>query len=199
MSTDPPVDPPPEIDYAGVASKIRNALAKLLYQEKDLFTRDANERSLTHHLAKYLEEEFREVHDLHVDCEYNRQNGNPKKLPVPAGIPLTTTTDDRDAITVYPDIIIHLRGTDRNLLVIEAKKSNRQEGRDRDLNKLTGFLGDKRFRYRFAAFIEFDVDNSPPGASIWLWLGGTGPTEIPIESHKWREEIENRIRFFYLL
>jgi hypothetical protein len=38
-------------------------------EDKDLINNSANERSISHNLAEYLQNYFR---DLNVDCEYNR-------------------------------------------------------------------------------------------------------------------------------
>jgi hypothetical protein len=99
------------------------ALTNLEKHDAYLFTVDANERSITHHLAKYLELEIRKIPslcNLDVDAEYNRNGVDAKKL---LNLYNTISADDTQASTVFPDIVVHKRGTnDNNLLVVEAKK-----------------------------------------------------------------------------
>lgn len=63
-----------------------------------------------------------EFPDFDVDCEYNRDGVAPKKI---GHLGLYPDDDDTEAETVFPDIIVHRRGTEQNYLVIEAKKSTR--------------------------------------------------------------------------
>jgi hypothetical protein len=105
-----------------VKKKIKEAvdvsLNTLIIKDKDLLVFDVNERSITHKLALYLEQHFS---NWHIDCEYNRNMFDPKVIDL---YPRTVGIDDTNATTVYPDIIVHKRGTKNNLLVIEVKKVN---------------------------------------------------------------------------
>jgi hypothetical protein len=101
-----------------VEEKIHHAMRCLIKNDRHLLSVEANERSLTHRLAVYLEQLFPEYH---VDCEYNRSREVAKRLQ---SFPQTVAGNDLEGTTVYPDIIIHHRGTDTNFLVIEAKKSS---------------------------------------------------------------------------
>lgn len=114
-----------------------------------LLTADANERSMTHKFAEHLRDQFP---GYHVDCEYNRDGFDPKRL---MGLkpPQKPDIDDTDAVTVYPDIIVHIRGTDRNLLVIEAKKDYGDESFDRQ--KLSAFVDDPHYGYHHAYLLRF--------------------------------------------
>ena len=78
-------------DLVVVRSNIEKAL-QLLY-ENDLFliTNGAEESSITHKLAEYIQRPFPE---WHVDCEYNQRGKNDQK-------------DIAGHNTSYPDIIIH--------------------------------------------------------------------------------------------
>jgi hypothetical protein len=78
----------------------------------------------THRLALYLQDTFK---GWDVDCEYNRNRYDTKKLIMGDDIHLkveTTQTDDEQGKTVYPDIIVHRRGTDHNLLVSEVQRTS---------------------------------------------------------------------------
>jgi hypothetical protein len=131
--------------YARLA--IEGALEELLHEEFELFDLDANERSITHMLAKHLEPWFP---GYSVDCEYNRDGIDPKALilggtcQAPVNWDLTEG-DIGEGKTVYPDIIVHKRGTAENLLVVEAKKSsNKSPCRDKlklqEYKRQLGFL-----------------------------------------------------------
>ena len=144
---------------AGLHAKVGNALREFFCKDDDLLCRDVNERSVTHKLAEHLQRQFK---GLKVDCEYNRYgDDDPKKLVVEPG---STQTDCVDAKTVYPDIIVHERGSNcNNLLVIEVKKTS---GRDasydkRKLRKFTDQVphGKYKYDYTLGLFLVFDVDN----------------------------------------
>jgi hypothetical protein len=96
---------------------------------------NAHERSIAHKLAEYLQQQF---HDWHVDCEYNRHGIEIKKL---------------GEARVYPDIIVHLRNTPFNLLVIELKCSN--ENYKGDIEKLKKFTDQNgEFKYKLGLFLK---------------------------------------------
>lgn len=100
-----------------VKSRLISALNMLVEKDKHLLNVDANERSITHRLAVYLEGLFPE---WDVDCEYNRNFDAVKR----AGIKVRNArSDSLVAPSVFPDIIIHKRKSFDNLLVIEAKKA----------------------------------------------------------------------------
>lgn len=131
---------------------------------QELFRRDAdlpdtvNERTLTHRLAIYIENELPSLDGWHrhlsVDCEYNRRFTNdPKSL---IGIPEygEVSAWDTEAKTVYPDIIVHQRGIDDdNRIIIELKVAERSstETRERDRQKLC--LYREQLHYQRALFV----------------------------------------------
>lgn len=133
-----------------VKDKIINAYKILLARDAQLFVIDANERSITHRLAIYLQEEFPEYD---VDCEYNRNGIDPKKLD---SFKKSVKSDDTNAVSVYPDIIVHHRGTLDNFIVIEAKKTSNESGDD--LNKLEAYKSDLGYCYAF--YIKFPVGDT---------------------------------------
>jgi len=115
----------PEVVY----ETIRGALARLFTEDLWLLEDDVNERSISHRLAIHLEQEIKDRGEawggLHVDCEYNRDVGNPKhpfskKLNLPERYDVSN--EDTHATTVFPDIIVHQRRSTINCLVIEIKK-----------------------------------------------------------------------------
>jgi hypothetical protein len=57
---------------------------------------------------------------------------------------------------VFPDIIIHKRGTDKNHVVVEVKKSTNTESDKWDMAKLRAFKED--LHYDVALFFRFHTD-----------------------------------------
>lgn len=129
-----------------VESALYNAIDQLLRSDSEILFIDVNERSISHRLANYLEPYFS---GWNVDCEYNRNHEDPKRLDIQRR---NISSDDTEATTVYPDIIVHRRGTDENLVVIEMKKTTSYEQDDYDLGKLNAFKS--QLSYQYAIFIK---------------------------------------------
>ena len=121
-------------------AKLENALGILFDKDSYLLEIDVHERTITHRLAMYLQNEFV---DWNVDCEYNRLGQRqPKAIP------------SQD--TSYPDIIIHHRNQQDNLLVIEAKSIHSDDHSDtHDKNKIKAYIKDDDYRYQFGLWICF--------------------------------------------
>ncbi len=66
-----------------ILEKIKNGYRKFLKNDSYLLQVDANERSITHRFAIYLEDEFP---DYNVDCEYNRECADIKKTKKVSGV-----------------------------------------------------------------------------------------------------------------
>ena len=133
-----------------IEAALFQSLDILVWSDSDMLYNDVNERSISHRLAVYLEPLFP---GWNVDCEYNRDHDEPKLLDI---VPRNVTSDDTQARTVFPDIIVHKRGTNENLLVIEMKKTTSQENDKFDLGKLEAFK--KQLGYQFAIFIKVQTD-----------------------------------------
>ena len=148
--------PNPDPELAQIEQRVIQAAESLVTYDGYLLTCDLNERSITHKFAEHLQREFPE---WNVDCEYNRDHDDTKRLDLPPR--RNISSDDLDAKTVYPDIIVHRRGTDLNIVVIEVKKSTNPEGDGWDKRKLAAFR--TQLAYRVALFFRFrtgapDVD-----------------------------------------
>jgi len=134
-----------------IRKKVLEALCKLRTNDHYLLEAKVNERTISHKLAEYLQEEF----ELVVDCEYNRHKKEPKRIFRELG---NINCNDTDGKTVFPDIVVHKRGTDdENLLVIEIKKSSNPIDRDFDREKIVAFTTE--LDYKFGLFLEINVDN----------------------------------------
>ncbi len=144
-----------------IKSAIDDAINQLLRADSDILIMDVNERTISHRLANYLEPHFP---GWNVDCEYNRNHDDPKRLDIRRR---NIQSDDTQATTVFPDIIIHRRGTDENLVVIEMKKTTSAENDTYDLGKLNAFKN--QLGYHFAIFIKIQTGEKygiePP---VWI-------------------------------
>jgi hypothetical protein len=124
-----------EVPDSEIKRKVEFCIRQLLRNDYHLLEINAHERSIAHRLAEYLQQQF---HDWHVDCEYNRHGIEIKKL---------------GEARVYPDIIVHLRNTPFNLLVIELKCSN--ENYKGDIEKLKKFTDQNgEFKYKLGLFLK---------------------------------------------
>jgi len=139
---DKPSIPSPE----HLNERIELALKLLLERDSFLIDIDANERSISHHLAVYIK---LVMPAWDIDCEYNRNGHGPKVTHLPVG---DAQMDDEHARTVYPDIIVHLRNTNANLLAIEVKKSSSGIAPDYDLQKLASYCREP-LSYQYGLFL----------------------------------------------
>ncbi|HYW11854.1 MAG TPA: hypothetical protein VE871_07840 [Longimicrobium sp.] len=129
----------PEIpQIAEILERFASALDTLQKRDGYLFEHDVAERAITHKLAEYLQPLFAE---WDVDCEYNRNRHESKRV----GLPDPNSPEALLYVSVYPDIIVHKRGGNKhNILIIEAKKLHERgaEGELRDRNKLIAYARD---------------------------------------------------------
>ena len=132
-----------------IEQKVLIAISVLRKNDSFLLENAAHERSITHKLAEYLQFQFPECH---VDCEYNLDGIETKILP--------RECNGENMEKVYPDIVVHIRGTTHNLLVIEAKS---HPGIDNcDKIKLELFTTQsERYRYKYGLAIGFHGLGNP--------------------------------------
>jgi Uma2 family endonuclease len=138
-----------------IKARIDRAIEQVQDVDKVLFDIDVHERTITHKLAQYLDQEFP---SWDVDCEYDRDTADPKRLK-------EYGKDEDDAPKVYPDIIIHQRKGEQgqnnpeddpdNLVVIEVKTSSND---NRDVKKIEVFR--KELGYQHGLFIDFQANNN---------------------------------------
>lgn len=104
------------MDVNDVLFRFERALRELMVRDRYLLVHDVSERAITHKLAEYLQPLFR---TWDVDCEYNRNGVDPKRIHIWRGPEAVRPQD----VNSNPDVIVHERGTNgRNLLIVEAKK-----------------------------------------------------------------------------
>jgi hypothetical protein len=113
------------------------ALNKLHDRDLNLLAMGAHEQAICHRVGVYLDA----MTDLNVDCEYNRDMMDAKRL--------------RSGNRFRPDIIVHRRfSNEENLLVVEAKATAR--GGRTDLDRLKELVNQReRYRYFTGVFIMF--------------------------------------------
>lgn len=137
--------------------EIKDVLRIFLNEEQFLISEDVNERSITHRLAVYFGDvELFKSWD--IDCEYNRVGEHQIDEPVIAktlNLPIdNVSSDDTEAKTVFPDIIIHKRGVvEGNFIVIEVKKFDRSI--EFDKTKLTAYV--KQLKYQLGISIRLGL------------------------------------------
>ena len=137
---------------SSLGKDVVDAIQTLLERDEILLTTDVNERTISAQLACYLKLKFPE---WDVDVEYNRQGLDPKKIGV-----------GESAELVYPDIIIHRRQFDANLLVIEMKKGDALEPDEEDMKKLRAYVAE--FKYPNALFLR--LSTTKPNVSAFRWV-----------------------------
>lgn len=151
------------MNRTSVAAIVDTALSRLIKEQPELLELGVTERALSHHLACYLAHLVPVGYD--VDVEYNRHGEDPKRLSLP---PRHALDRELRATTVFPDIVIHMRNTDkRNLLVLEMKKPG--EGLEYDELKLKAFRTE--LGYVHAAHIILGKDNGTVIRSV-VWVDG---------------------------
>lgn len=178
------------MEFEEIRKAVVFALWKLFANDAKLIEWDVHERSITHKLAIYIEQSFKETDvdlgslNISIDCEYNRmaKKGSSKKVDIYNGLnsdfyqkkillyyPENAKTTTDKAVTVYPDIIVHERGEKNNILVIEAKKSAEREDIAKDLAKLGAYLQDDHLKYNCGLFIDF-LTQRYFGIKMMLWF-----------------------------
>lgn len=153
--------------------KVKKSIQKLLEKDAWLLKHDINERSITHKLAEYLQILFC---DYNVDCEYNGNiddESGRKKIDALSSqlkdycVDITKNNCDKyERRSVYPDIIIHKRGSNKNnLCILEVKKSSNSNRKYKnfDLYKLELFTSDKEdsLKYNLGIYLEFNIGGNP--------------------------------------
>ena len=131
------------MDKQLATSFLVEALGRLYSQDISLFEKGPRSElsisyRLAHYLATIIENDKRFEHEIKVDCEYRRHIENPKccfegcnacakgyevKCFVREHEQEIIRTQKKDKLekTIRPDIIVHKRGTNHNILVIEIK------------------------------------------------------------------------------
>lgn len=117
---------------------INQSLDDLYLNDEYLISHKASERDLTFHFTTYFKDHMRttSIAQYNVDCEYNRDGNDSKQI---------------DGDKVYPDFIVHRRGSNEdNLLIIEFKTWWNPNNTN-DIEKLKNMMSEQyRYKYKYA-------------------------------------------------
>ena len=152
------------MDFAQVLSEcqepkvglaVLDALTKLFENDIQLLGLNVSEESAAAKIAQYLQPHFP---GMHIDVEYNRMGDAPKKVAWSGKLE-----------EVYPDIIVHSRDTETNILAVELKKDSNRESKDKDILKLLAYRGE--LGYKHALFMRLGVKAGAGDVSECEWVG----------------------------
>ena len=141
-----------------ILSKLKRALKKFYKKDFLLIEYKVAERALTHKLAEYLQKSFPEYN---VDCEYNKVgSGDPKRIfflmDSDPDCPHNCNECAAGKCVIFPDIIVHKRGTEENILAIEAKTSWSRHSQNEDYKKLQALRDSGEYHYQMGAAFRFE-------------------------------------------
>jgi len=147
-------------DLSKIQKLVENCLEIFMKNDIFLLEVDADERTISHRLAFYLQSE---IPEMHVDCEYNREGFEIKKISNPKW---------EKPRGIYPDIIVHKRGEkSNNILVVEIKKQENREIENDEI-KLKEFTSDS-YGYHFGLLLIFNTkENSTTGPTLRWFSNG---------------------------
>lgn len=167
------------MDTIQILNNLDLAISELLDKEKNILERGLNELNLNGHLTKYLTPYFE---GYNVDPEYNgdiRKINDRKELTIAENRMREIGIDpnNKNSYTLTPDIIIHIRNTnENNLVVIEVKKdSNLVKNKKFDLLKLehmTIDYNENHYNYKIGVAIVFGTKINAGTYSISFYQNG---------------------------
>lgn len=169
-----------------ISDKVKQATRTTLEEDLWLLINNTSEQSISHKIAYYLQQLFI---DFDVDCEYNGDIDSPgskktisilkSELKYLKLIRPSEETDLEREFTiraVFPDIIIHKRGTnERNLCIIEVKKSTSTIPYEFDFLKLKAYTSDQynnNLKYQLGVFIEVIISPEEPSFEFSFFKDG---------------------------
>ena len=160
---------------------------KMLFDNDNwLLKHNLSEQCITHKLAEYLQKIFT---DYNVDCEYNgniENDSERKKISIvkselrKKGLLTEKEVEEIDKEfaerRVFPDIIIHRRGSNEfNLCIIEVKKSNSSISPEYDEIKLKSYTSDNfgnNLKYQLGIFIILIIKKDRIGFDMNFYRDG---------------------------
>ncbi len=127
-----------------------NMAFELLYiNDKYLIDKRVSERSIVFRYAHYLQSELEKTNKYrgyNLDCEYNRDGSDLKHI----------YESDHG---VFPDLIIHKRGSNKNNLLIIEFKTYWNNDITNDERKIREFINiNGRFKYKYGFSVVFNRD-----------------------------------------
>ena len=104
--------------------------------------------------------------DWSVDCEYNLsppENRGEIQGRYEEVVFKRTAQPEEETVSIHPDIVVHRREWNENLMVIEARKSPVEDEVEFDAFKLRTYKHDAYNGYKFALLVRFQkpgMDNN---------------------------------------
>ena len=121
----------------------KEAIQRFYKEDYNLIEMNSSERSMVFRIGLYINEivsNDENLREYNIDCEYNRKNFNPKRI---------------DSGCITPDLLIHKRGTNKNLIAVEFKKSGNSLSHDKDkLSILTNQNGEYGYKAGLLIILE---------------------------------------------
>ncbi len=151
-----------------LAELIRQAVAAFMDERPSLLELNVHEQSISHRIAVHLER-LLDDEELNVDCEYNKNLGEPKRIEIDGldarlrqicGCHICRNMADEieRERRFRPDIIAHLRNSnEHNTVAIEIKRGVFCPFDEAKLRAMTGPGG--QYRYELGAFVYFQGNN----------------------------------------
>lgn len=147
------MNPKDEVKFEDIKKLVNAALEKFYKSDRDLIEMSdeenmISERCMVFHIGGYMKNKMGTLAKFQwadLDCEYNRDMENPKRI-----------YEDR----FIPDLIIHRRRSNKNnLLVIEFKKQYApRDEKEYDRRKLSNLTDqDGHYKYNYGLFIELGM------------------------------------------
>jgi len=135
---------------------LREAIHELFLNDEYLLKKelDIHERTIVHKLAIYIGNRIKEYD---VDVEYNRMRSNYDDIEDIAdviGKVIDFPESEPSQRYVYPDIIIHKRNENDNLLEIEVKMKWKNREKRFDLKKINQYM--LQLGYKYGIYIQLD-------------------------------------------
>ncbi|MCI8760681.1 MAG: hypothetical protein HFJ34_06175 [Clostridia bacterium] len=137
-----------------ILTLVNLALDDLYKNDAYLLETDSSEESMVFHFGRYLINHLEKntlFDKCNVDCEYNRNIFNEKMYK--------EIFYDNKNHRIFPDIILHERGSNHNnLLAMEFKKSSNRDtqGKRNDILKLKALTDSHlNYKYKMGLFVRF--------------------------------------------
>lgn len=152
--------------------RIKRGLNKLFENDSWLIKHDLSEQCISHKLAEYIQFEFSQYN---VDCEYNgnidNEGGRKRIIVIKEQLKALGLLNKNEENlpynllerAVFPDIIVHKRGTNKNnLCVLEVKKTTSRIPFDYDKIKLSSYTTnyyENDLKYDLGIFMLIETGN----------------------------------------
>lgn len=173
-----------QIEIKNIIDLLKEALKEFYNNEYDLIENDTDERAVTFRLGLYLNERvLKYFYQYTVDSEYNKLDIRPKTVYAECEEKMfedckRCKLNYKKHTTARPDLIIHKRMSNDNLVCIEIKKDRKDCSNDR--KKLRYFTCEHgKYHYRYGILLIIGKERAI--ATIF---------ENREESHSYKKPIE---------